>query len=129
MGSEYLIDSNVVIEFLGGLLPSSASNRLQSIADRNSHHLSVINQIELLGFNAPASEMQSLEAFIASSVILPLSNKVVQKTIELRKTRKIKLPDAVIAATALVHGLKLITRNISDFNKIEGLEVIDSHSL
>lgn len=109
------------------MLPSSASNRLQGIVDLNTHHLSVINQIELLGFNGPAAEMQTLEAFIASCNVLPLSDAVVQKTIELRKAYKIKLPDAVIAATALVHNFKIITRNISDFDKIQGLEVINSH--
>lgn len=129
MGTQYLIDSNAVIEFLGGILPPSASNRLQDIVDLNTQHLSVINQIELLGFNGPTAEMQTLEAFISSCKVLPLSDTVVQKTIELRKTYKIKLPDAAIAATALVHSLKVITRNISDFNKIQGLEVINSHDL
>ena len=129
MGTQYLIDSNTVIEFLGGILSSSASNRLQDIVELNTHYLSVINQIELLGFNGPAAEMETLEAFIACCNVLPLSDAVVQKTIELRKAYKIKLPDAVIAATALVHNLKVITRNISDFDKIQGLEVINSHDL
>ena len=52
MGTQYLIDSNAVIEFLGDMLPSSASNQLQDIVDLNTHHLSVINQIELLGCDA-----------------------------------------------------------------------------
>ncbi|MCB1122913.1 MAG: type II toxin-antitoxin system VapC family toxin [Verrucomicrobiae bacterium] len=71
--------------------------------------------------------MQTLEAFVASSIVLPLFDTVVQKTIELRKTHKIKLPDAVIDATAIVYDLTIITRNISDFEKIPGLEVINSH--
>jgi len=129
MGTQYLIDSNAVLEFLGGMLPSSASNQLQDIVDLNTHYLSVINQIELLGFDGPAAEMQTLETFIASCNVLPLFDAVVQKTIELRKAHKIKLPDAVIAATALVHNLKVITRNISDYDKIQGLEVINSHDL
>jgi predicted nucleic acid-binding protein len=129
MGTKYLTDSNAVIEFLGGMLPSSASKRMQEIVDLNSHRLSVINQIELLGFNAPDAEMQTLEAFVASSMVLPLSDSVVEKTIELRKMYKIKLPDAIIAATALVHNLKIITRNTSDFEKIQGVDVIHSHDL
>lgn len=129
MGTQYLKDSNAAIEFLGGMLPSAASNRLQDIIDLNTHHLSVINQIELLGFNAPAAEMQTLDEFVTSSNVLPLSDAVVQKTIELRKMHKIKLPDAVIASTAIVHDLTIITRNISDFEKIPGLEVINSHGL
>jgi predicted nucleic acid-binding protein len=40
-----------------------------------------------------------------------------------------RLPDAIIAATALVYDLVLISRNISDFKNIDGLQVIDPHSL
>lgn len=129
MGTQYLIDSNAVIEFLGGALPASASQGLQQIVELQAHHLSVINQIELLGFNAPVEEMKTLEAFIASALLHPLSDAVVQQTIDLRKNHKIKLPDAVIAATALVHQLTLITRNTADFQKVEGLIVIHSHEL
>lgn len=64
-----------------------------------------------------------------TSNVIPLHDAIVQKTIEFRKTYKIKLPDAVIAATTLVHGLTLITRNISDFEKIQELEVVDSHAM
>ena len=129
MGTEYLLDSNTVIEFLGGMLPASTVNQLNEIVDRDGHHLSVINQIELLGFNGSTTEMQTLEAFIMTSNVIPLHDAIVQKTIEFRKTYKIKLPDAVIAATTLVHGLTLITRNISDFEKIQELEVVDSHAM
>jgi len=47
----------------------------------------------------------------------------------LRQQHRIKIPDAVIAATALLHGLSLITRNLSDFKSIAGLAVINPHSL
>jgi hypothetical protein len=43
------MDTNAVIEFLGGALPSSGSNWLQDLIDQNLHLLSVINKIELLG--------------------------------------------------------------------------------
>ena len=129
MGAGYLIDSNAVIEFLGGMLPSASNDRLEDIVDQNDHSLSVINQIEVLGFNGPAEEMRTLEEFVTGSTLLPLSDDVVQHTILLRKTYRIKLPDAIIAATALIHNLTLVTRNISDFNRIEGLHFIDSHKL
>ncbi|HPI10761.1 MAG TPA: type II toxin-antitoxin system VapC family toxin, partial [Catalimonadaceae bacterium] len=60
--------------------------------------------------------------------ILPLSEEIVKRTILLRKQKKIKLGDALIAATALVHNLQLVTRNIRDFKGIEDLEVINSES-
>jgi toxin FitB len=127
MGSQYLMDTNAVIEFLGGALPALGSVWLQDITEQNLQHLSVINQIELMSFNGSPSEMQPIEDFIRVSNVLPLSEVVAQKTIDLRKIYKIKLPDAIIAATALVHGLTLITRNTSDFQKVAGLVCVDAH--
>ena len=121
------MDTNAVIEFLGAALPTSGSNWLQNIIDQNLHHLSVINQIELLGFKGSLAEMQTLEDFIDVTNVLPLSDVVVQRTIELRKNYKIKLPDAIIAATALAYNLTLVTRNMADFQKVAGLACVDAH--
>lgn len=63
------------------------------------------------------------------SDILELAEPVVNQTIALRNQHKIKLPDAIIAATALVHGFELVSRNTSDFKNITGLTVIDPHTL
>ena len=54
---------------------------------------------------------------------------IVAKTIQLRQKQKIKLPDAVIAATALVDGLKLISRNTKDFKNIKGLEIVNPYKI
>lgn len=119
--------TNAVIEFLGGTLPDSGSNWLQKIIDQSQHHLSVINHIELLGFNGSPAEMQTIEEFIDAANVLPLSDIVVGKTIELRKNFKIKLPDAIIAATSLAYNLTLITRNTADFQKIPALVCLNAH--
>ncbi|EMM77923.1 toxin-antitoxin system, toxin component, PIN domain protein [Leptospira santarosai str. 2000030832] len=52
-----------------------------------------------------------------------------QETIRLRQAYKIKTPDAIIAATALVHGLTLVSRNVPDFSSISNLNVIDPWKL
>jgi predicted nucleic acid-binding protein len=59
------------------------------------------------------------------SFIIGLSDEIIEQTIEIRKQYKIITPDAIIAATALVNKLAIITRNMGDFGKIEGVEVID----
>ena len=125
MGTQYLMDTNVVIEFLGGTLPDSSNSWLQDVIEQDLQYLSVINQMELLGFNAPAQEMQTLNDFIDCSKILPLDTPVVNQTILLRKNLKIKLPDAIIAATALIYNLTLLSRNIKDFKNIDGLNVLN----
>ena len=63
------------------------------------------------------------------SDVLSLTETVVQKTIELRKSYHIKLPDAIIAATALVYKLTIITRNTADFDKVSGLGCVDAHKM
>jgi predicted nucleic acid-binding protein len=61
--------------------------------------------------------------------ILPINEAIIEKTITIRQTKKIALGDAIIAATALVYDLVVISRNVSDFKNITGLQVIDPHSL
>ena len=63
------------------------------------------------------------------SSILDLTNSIVDRSIEIRKNYKTKLPDAIIAATALVYDLILITRNNSDFKNIEGLKLFNPYNL
>ncbi len=61
--------------------------------------------------------------------VLPLNEVVINQTIALIQTKKIALGDALIAATALVYNLTLISHNISDFKNIYGLKVINPHAL
>jgi toxin FitB len=56
---------------------------------------------------------------------LELTSTIAEQTIQIRKIRKLKLPDAVIAATAIVSNLTIITRNTSDFDQIVGLNYIN----
>lgn len=89
--------------------------------------ISIINRIELLGHNQAGIE--KFKILVASCTVVELTESVILKTIAIRKSRRIKIPDAVIAATALVYDLTLITHNLSDFEGIEGLKMIDAHSL
>jgi predicted nucleic acid-binding protein len=83
----------------------------------------------VLGFNTTAEATQLLTRFINDSIIVGLSDKIVDKTIEIRKRHKIKTPDAIIAASSLISGFVLISRNTKDFVQIEGLEVINPYNL
>ena len=83
----------------------------------------------MLGYNDAPAKMQLLEEFLASATTFPLDDAVTKKTIELRRIKKIKLGDAIIAATALVYNLALITRNTNDFKNIDGLVTVNPHDL
>ena len=126
MGKEYLIDTNSVIDYLDNKLPDNANELIDNIDSR----ISVITRMELLAWPG-ASEQQTLilNEFINASDIFALEEPVILKAIDIRKTHKTKLPDAIIAATALVNEFTIITRNTKDFDKIEGLEVMNPYDI
>lgn len=125
MGTQYLIDSNISIYFLDGKLTPKAEAFLRPVLQQECN-LSVITKMEVLGWKfLTAKDEQEAEAFIQASNIYSLSDFIIEKTISIRKQFKIKLPDAIIAATALENGFTLVTRNTSDFSNIPGLNVIN----
>jgi len=128
MGKKYLLDSNVIIGYLAGKIPQNGMKIISEMVDMIPN-ISVISQIEVLRFNNTSENEAILEKFINTSLIYPLNNNVVKQTIELCKQKKIKLPDAIIAATALTESFILATHNINDFKGIHNLELLDPFTL
>lgn len=128
MGQRFLIDANVIIDYTSNLIAGNGTAFVENIFN-TAFNTSVVVKIEVLGYNDALAKMQLLEEFLSSATIFPLDDMVTQKTIELRRIKKLKLGDAVIAATALVYGLVIITRNTADFNNIAGLTCINPHTL
>ncbi|MDY0903719.1 type II toxin-antitoxin system VapC family toxin [Pedobacter sp. CFBP9032] len=124
MGKGYLIDTNVIIGYLDGKIENKGMSFLHPIIDRIPN-ISVINKIEILRFNSPDNDYKTLVEFINSSYVFSLNENIIEKTISICRANKIKLPDAIIAATALVNNFTLITRNTSDFKKIADLDFLN----
>jgi predicted nucleic acid-binding protein len=92
----------------------------------NQPVISAITEIELLCWKtATEKDLSILQSFINDMMVMELERPVKLKTADIRKTKRIKLPDAIIAATALVYDLTLLSRNISDFARIEELITIN----
>jgi predicted nucleic acid-binding protein len=119
----YLLDTNTIIDFCNSKLPENAKKLLTGIEPS----ISVITQIELFASaKIPQQEKLKLEAFVDICTVYDSINaNIVAKTIAIRQQHKTKLPDAIIAATALVYDLVLISRNTSDFKNVQGLKVVD----
>ncbi|WP_409029151.1 type II toxin-antitoxin system VapC family toxin [Gracilimonas sediminicola] len=126
--SGYLIDSNAIIDFLGGRLPDSGMEFLSQVID-DTPSISIITKIEVLGYNGTDQEELIFKSFVGDSEVLGLSEGIIDLCIQIRKSYRIKLPDALIAATAINNDFILVTRNISDFNFIENLELINPHKI
>jgi predicted nucleic acid-binding protein len=125
MQTSFILDTNAAIYLKKGGLSAQTAQIVQR-AITPVACLSVISKIELLGFRFPdPAEQQEMESFIGGSLILPITDAVVDQTILLRRLHRIKLPDLLIAATALVHNLTLVTRNTKDFTAIDGLLIVN----
>lgn len=120
----YLLDTNTIIDYLGGKFYSNAKNNLDKIIDEEIN-ISVINKIELLSFSKLE---QNLFDFVNESNVYKLDEDIVDQTIKIRKEHRIKLPDAIIAATALLFNFTLITNNTKDFKKLEHLNLINPYN-
>ena len=116
-----LLDSNIVIysaepEHAGLLQYIRSQPRVVSIA----------SYVEVLGFHTlDEYHKRFFEDFFRSVGILQLTPEIADIAVELRQQRRIGLGDAIIAATALVHNLTLLTHNTRDFRWIEGLDLQD----
>ena len=125
---QYLIDTTAISNFFSSIFSEKGMNFMADVLDQTPI-ISVITEIEALSWiNSKKSKEQILKAFVQDATILGLTPAVVEKCVSIRRSRKIKTPDAIIAATAIVHELTLITSD-SDFDNIEGLNVIDPFNL
>lgn len=92
--------------------------------------VSLISTIEVLGFSRLTSKDKlTFETYLASVEILPLGREVITEAIQLRQQRKRSLGDSIIAATALLYNLPVLTNNTPDFDDIPGLKVISMASV
>jgi predicted nucleic acid-binding protein len=126
--AQYLIDTNVAIDYLGKKLPDAGMSFINHVVD-NFPTVSVITKIEVLGFKAPEPYDRLLTNFMDDVLVLSLTDEIVLTSIHIRKNYKTKLPDAIIAATALVHDLTLLTRNSADFKNLVDVILMDPYKL
>ena len=82
--------------------------------------ISIITKIEVLGFQFQNNDEHQLLLAICNELkVIPLTDLIAEETINIRQTHRIKLPDAIIYATALVENVPLLTNNIKDFKSID----------
>lgn len=92
-------------------------------------NLYIITQIELLSWKTDDVAEQQVKGFIQDSIIWEVTPEVVAKCVKIRRGKKIKTPNAIVAATASANGFIIITNNEKDFENIRGLKIINPHKL
>ena len=129
MAKGYLIDTNVFTKYIQDELSEKGNELIDEILNSFSCQISVITRIELLSWNTSQETIDLIEEFIGMSKEFGLTEEIIIKTAKMRKNIKIKLPDAVIATTAMVNDLILVSDNDRDFGKIPYLRYVNPTKL
>lgn len=88
--------------------------------------ISIITEIELLGFPGITSKDERLiTKLLTNFQVFDVEKKISKETIKLRRQYTIKIPDAIIAATALNNEAILVTRDEEDFKRIKHLDILN----
>lgn len=116
-GTKALLDSNAIIYATKRIIDAE-----RLLSEHDSYFVSIISFIEVYGYGFPnAAEKAIADEIFKNLEIVNLDNSIAQQSIIYRKnpTKKIKLPDAVILATARILHADLVTNNQADFEKVD----------
>lgn len=115
-GIDYLADTNAILYFLSG-------NECMKPFVSSRFAFSVINEMELLSYpKITAEEEKQIRGFLEGSAFFGLTDSIKERTIQIRRTYNIKLPDAIVAATAIEYDMTLITAD-TGFEAIKELKL------
>ena len=120
----YTLDTNAIIYYLDedpAVVPVIEPILVQDIAI----FVSVVTELELLSHPGLTEEdMAEIAQVLMSMVVFPLESRLAQLASALRRQYRLKTPDSIVAATALLTRTTLVTRNIRDFQDIEALSLL-----
>lgn len=117
-GSSIFIDTNTAIYLLNG------DKNIADILDQKKLNLSFITQLELLSYpGITDKEKQQIQRMLEKCIIIDINNSIKNEVIRLRKIYKMKLPDCIVAASALYLDLPLLIAG-QDFKKIKELNLM-----
>ena len=116
-------------KYLNNSFPEKGLYMIDKVVDRECL-LSFITEVELQCWNPINPEDLNIYTdFINRSSIFYVDERIIKETIKIRKKYSLKIPDAFIAATALVHKLTLIADNDKDFLRVNSLKYINPNKL
>lgn len=118
-----ILDSNIVIY---AFQPQYRDSALERFLAQGEFSASNLTRLEVMGYwrNSEA-EFQQFGLFFDAMQIFAVSDEIIEHAIHLRRQRSMGLADAIIASTALLHQLPLVTHNTDDFKWISELQLID----
>lgn len=121
-----LLDSNILIYASMMQNQEAITEIAMGVSEQKDACISAISCLEVLGYHKlEESEKASLEKILQRMSVFAVSDSVIEQAIALRQCKSMSLGDAIIAATALIYGQVLCTRNTDDFKWIDGLKLVN----
>jgi predicted nucleic acid-binding protein len=112
MSKKLIFDSCIVIDFFKDK-PTTEAIDIVSLLAGNDCFISFITKLEALGYrDIPLREEINIRTFLSKTTLLPTSDAIEEETIKIRRSTNLKLPDAIIAATAIVIGAEVVTTDL-----------------
>ncbi len=117
-GNKYLLDTNAVLYILNG------DKALAELLNGEKLYVSIITEMELLSYrNITAKEKQQIKNFLADFIIVQIDDEIRDQTIEIKKSTHLKLPDSIIAATAIALDIPFVTSD-KQFRTVTNLNLL-----
>jgi hypothetical protein len=125
----WLLDTNVWIDSHAGRADACRVFVKARAAANAWIGFSAMTALEVLGYSGlTVADDQALRKMLGEFQQVTVESAVIEEAIRIRKAHRLKSPDAVIAATALLQQAELVTRNTADFKRVSGLSVLDTQS-
>jgi predicted nucleic acid-binding protein len=105
-----VFDTNILVDYLNGIEAAKSE-----LAQYKIRQISIISFIEAMVGSKDADEEKIMRGFLASFEVIELSAGVAKEAISIRKELDLKVPDAIVYATARTQGCILVSRNTKDF--------------
>ena len=125
----WLLDTNVWIDSHAGRADACRVFAKARATPNTWIGFSAMTALEVLGYSGlTTADDIALRKMLAEFQAVAVESLVIEEAIRIRKAHRLKSPDAIVAATALLQGAELVTRNTADFKRVTGLSVPDTQS-
>ena len=116
-GNKYIIDTNIILYILGG------NKKLAEMLNNKKIHISFITELELLGYKKITEKDKIIiKDFLSNCNIIDINSQIKEYTLQIKQKQLVRLPDAIIGATALFLNIPLLTSD-KGFEKIKEIDL------